>query len=408
MSNPESKANRWRVAGNSISEKIPLSPEGMMLQPGEPNRSITYLLYVKEQTVCIAHLIPPSLQPTHLQRVSLGRFSPSITSWVERDLGGYRARYQVLVEQAKGEYFLEVNNLGTEPISVYPAEATVQTPKQPTSETELTTNTAKSALSRTWPFLTDRQIEIFSGELKAEHYKRGEVILQEGDSAEPPKDKMFLVAKGKVDVTVGGSHESSITPQSPAPYFGERALITKEPRNATVMVSEENEEVLLFSFSGDSLNKLKQLSPDLKSLIDLVIKIRDGQRVTAYDLAEAIRLPIAIQTSFKYAHNFLSRFLDLEGSSDYYIQAANNAGQQTAAAENLLIACGYLVSEYPGQGKFPEVIGEVKRLIRLATQHYERANKLHEADTLRVIEEESNLVKIVTVLAAQYVAQQTN
>ena len=71
----------------------------------------------------------------------------------------------------------------------------------------------------------------------------GDTIIRQGD----PGEEFFLVASGRVSVTMRapGEGERDVAVLGKGQFFGERALITGEPRNATVRALEEVETYVL-------------------------------------------------------------------------------------------------------------------------------------------------------------------
>jgi CRP-like cAMP-binding protein len=63
------------------------------------------------------------------------------------------------------------------------------------------------------------------------HFAAGETIIREGEAGE----EFFLISDGEVDV-VRADHE--VARLGRGEFFGEVALISGEPRNATVVASE--------------------------------------------------------------------------------------------------------------------------------------------------------------------------
>ena len=71
----------------------------------------------------------------------------------------------------------------------------------------------------------------------------GDTIIRQGDLGA----EFFLVAAGRVSVTMQrpGESEREVAVLGKGQFFGERALITGEPRNATVRALEEVETYIL-------------------------------------------------------------------------------------------------------------------------------------------------------------------
>ncbi len=63
------------------------------------------------------------------------------------------------------------------------------------------------------------------------HFEAGEVIIREGDTGE----ELFLISEGEVEVL---RHDHEVARLGPADFFGEAALLSGQPRNATVIATE--------------------------------------------------------------------------------------------------------------------------------------------------------------------------
>ncbi|HVH82226.1 MAG TPA: cyclic nucleotide-binding domain-containing protein, partial [Stellaceae bacterium] len=63
------------------------------------------------------------------------------------------------------------------------------------------------------------------------HFEPGEVIIREGDAG----DTLFLISECEVEVM---RHDHEVARLGPAEFFGEVAIMSGEPRNATVIATE--------------------------------------------------------------------------------------------------------------------------------------------------------------------------
>jgi putative ABC transport system ATP-binding protein len=63
------------------------------------------------------------------------------------------------------------------------------------------------------------------------HFEPGDVIIREGDAGE----ELFLISEGEVEVV---RHDHEVARLGPAEFFGEAALISGKPRNATVIATQ--------------------------------------------------------------------------------------------------------------------------------------------------------------------------
>ncbi len=76
-----------------------------------------------------------------------------------------------------------------------------------------------------WRFLRSHSLFHF------EEFDPGEVVFQQGDTG----DCAYFIHSGEVEVLTGtGAQEKVVARLTPGQYFGEMALITSHPRNATV------------------------------------------------------------------------------------------------------------------------------------------------------------------------------
>jgi putative ABC transport system ATP-binding protein len=76
--------------------------------------------------------------------------------------------------------------------------------------------------------LTPRQLTDVAEKMSKRHYAAGETIIRKGDSGE----EFFLISDGEVEV-IRADHE--VARLGPGDFFGEVALISGQPRNATVV-----------------------------------------------------------------------------------------------------------------------------------------------------------------------------
>ena len=86
--------------------------------------------------------------------------------------------------------------------------------------------------------LTPRQLSDVAEEMTKRHFAAGDTIIREGE----PGEEFFLVSEGEVEV-VRAEHE--VARMGPGDFFGELALISGEPRNATVIAVCEVETYVL-------------------------------------------------------------------------------------------------------------------------------------------------------------------
>jgi putative ABC transport system ATP-binding protein len=86
--------------------------------------------------------------------------------------------------------------------------------------------------------LTPRQLTDVAEHMKKRHYASGETIIREGE----PGEEFFLLSDGEVEV-IRADHE--VARLAPGDFFGEVALISGEPRNATVVAVTDADTYVL-------------------------------------------------------------------------------------------------------------------------------------------------------------------
>jgi putative ABC transport system ATP-binding protein len=92
--------------------------------------------------------------------------------------------------------------------------------------------------------LTPTEITNVAEQMKKRNYRENEAIIRQGEIGE----EFYLVASGNVGIMVqkpGHSQTDRVATLSRGDFFGERALITGEPRNATVIADGDVEAYVL-------------------------------------------------------------------------------------------------------------------------------------------------------------------
>jgi len=86
--------------------------------------------------------------------------------------------------------------------------------------------------------LTPTELTHVAEHMTKRHYMPGEVVVQEGDVGH----ELFLVSEGEVRVERSGAEVARL---GPGEFFGELALMSGEPRNATVIAADPLETYVL-------------------------------------------------------------------------------------------------------------------------------------------------------------------
>jgi putative ABC transport system ATP-binding protein len=89
---------------------------------------------------------------------------------------------------------------------------------------------------------TARTLTEVADKMSLEKHPAGSVIIRQGD----PGDKFYLIREGKAEVLVADAKgERKVATLGEGDFFGEAALLTGEPRNATVKAIEDVESYVL-------------------------------------------------------------------------------------------------------------------------------------------------------------------
>ena len=91
--------------------------------------------------------------------------------------------------------------------------------------------------------VTPRTLTRVADEFTVETFRPGDLILREGD----PGDRFYLIREGRVSVR-RGEPEQEVVQLTSGDFFGELALMTGQPRNASIRAVDE---CLLYSLSKD-------------------------------------------------------------------------------------------------------------------------------------------------------------
>jgi putative ABC transport system ATP-binding protein len=91
-------------------------------------------------------------------------------------------------------------------------------------------------------------------QMKGERYAAGTTLIRQGD----PGDKFYVIRHGHADVVTGGR---LLTTLGEGEFFGEAALLTDQPRNATVVAADD---IMLYTMSKPEFTRALQASGTLR------------------------------------------------------------------------------------------------------------------------------------------------
>lgn len=120
-------------------------------------------------------------------------------------------------------------------------------------------------------------LRIVAQELEEDVCYAGEFVFEEGD----PSDRMYIIASGKVGISIRGSPAPGgfVSKLAPGECFGEMGLFDDQPRSATAHALEETRLLaldkhrlrgLMASYPGLALGLLRGLSLRLRRTNELM------------------------------------------------------------------------------------------------------------------------------------------
>ncbi|TBR16730.1 cyclic nucleotide-binding domain-containing protein [bacterium] len=104
-------------------------------------------------------------------------------------------------------------------------------------------------------------------------YEEGEVVIEKDDLG----DAFFIVYSGEVEVTKPGllGFEKLVTRLGPGAFFGEMALLLRQPRSASVVCTGPTE---LFVLMAPDFTRLLEAEPEVGALVKAIAKDRLDSR----------------------------------------------------------------------------------------------------------------------------------
>jgi len=114
--------------------------------------------------------------------------------------------------------------------------------------------------------LTPTELTNVAEKMKRQRYGQDEIIIREGE----PGEAFYLISHGSVDVRRRGTdaEERRVATLGAGNFFGERALIVNEPRNASCVAASERVEV--FALDKASFKHALETSASFKEQIQTI------------------------------------------------------------------------------------------------------------------------------------------
>lgn len=132
--------------------------------------------------------------------------------------------------------------------------------------------------------LEDEHLRVLAERARFQLYAAGEKICVQGEDG----DSFYIIRRGKVTVSVRDAQDDLILnfEMATGNYFGEMALLTGEPRSATVSAASDAE---LLTVSKEDLREVIVSSPEVEKIISNVLAQRQLRTEQARESAEEER-----------------------------------------------------------------------------------------------------------------------
>jgi len=132
--------------------------------------------------------------------------------------------------------------------------------------------------------LGTEKLELLARQAKFQLFAAGEKVCVQGDAG----DCFYIIRSGKVAVDVRDAQGETILnfEMATGNYFGEMALLTGEPRSATVAAVTDTE---LLTVSKDDLREVIVAHPEVEKIISKVLAQRQLRTEQAREEAEEVR-----------------------------------------------------------------------------------------------------------------------
>lgn len=153
--------------------------------------------------------------------------------------------------------------------------------------------------------LSESDLEFLASHMLVHDVRRKEVLVSMGDQG----DSMFILAEGMLDVCIldQEGNEIRVAELAPGTFFGEKSLLTGDPRSATVMAATE---AVVCEITRDTMSNLLEQNIKVAELLSRAVAARELEnsdamaRASDRDQAENLE---------QETNQFLGKLLDFFG-----------------------------------------------------------------------------------------------
>ena len=115
--------------------------------------------------------------------------------------------------------------------------------------------------------LSDEDLKAIGEKIQMQYFGPDQVIFEQGDYGE----EMYIIKRGKVEVIRDFGVIAELADHT---FFGEMALVSEEPRNATIRAMTEVEALVL---KKDDFRELLETKPSIASEVSYEVVKRANQ-----------------------------------------------------------------------------------------------------------------------------------
>lgn len=105
--------------------------------------------------------------------------------------------------------------------------------------------------------LSDEDLEAIAAKVEMQYFGPEQVIFEQGDYGE----EMYVIKRGKVEVSRDFNVLAELSDNA---FFGEMALVSDEPRNATIKATTDVEALVL---KKDDFKQLLETKPSIAAVV---------------------------------------------------------------------------------------------------------------------------------------------
>ncbi len=129
------------------------------------------------------------------------------------------------------------------------------------------------------------ELELLVEHLKRRSVPRGTIVITQGDKK---ADAFYMIASGRCTAWVKkGGQLGKVADLGPDQYFGEKALVTNEPRSATVRAEDQTELYVLYK---EDFNNILMHNPGIAQ--EIKFHISQYKKATTWKKAAFLGAPL--------------------------------------------------------------------------------------------------------------------